>query len=148
MVWEKDEYIISTDRSRLDIPYIHAFLSERSYWAKGIPPDIVKASIEGSMCFGVFHEGRQIGFARVISDMATFGYLADVFIDEGYRGRGLSKWLMGTILGHPELQGFRIWQLSTQDAHGLYAQFGFTALDNPLRVMRKNDPDVYRKKNG
>lgn len=147
MHWQKDEFTITTDPATLDIPYIHTFLSERSYWAEGIPLDIVKASIKGSVCFGVYHGHRQIGFARVITDKATFGYLADVFIDENYRGRGLSKWMMGSIMAHPELQGFRSWQLATHDAQGLYAQFGFQPLDHPEHIMRKKDPDVYRKRN-
>jgi GNAT superfamily N-acetyltransferase len=158
MEWQKDEFTLSTDPSRIDIPYVHAFLSTKSYWAMGVPIGIVSASIEGSLCFGMYTAGaegskgvhgvveRQVGFTRVITDKATFGYLADVFIDEEYRGRGLSKWMMETILGHPELQGFRIWQLSTRDAHGLYEQFGFEVPADPRRIMRKNDPDVYRRK--
>lgn len=145
MQWQKGEFTITTDRSKMDIPYIHAFLSERSYWAKDIPRHLVAASIDGSECFGVFQGDRQVGFARVITDKATTGYLADVFIDEDYRGKGLSKWLMETIMGHPELQGFRTWMLGTHDAHGLYAQFGFQALDIPENVMRKRDPDVYQR---
>jgi GNAT superfamily N-acetyltransferase len=146
MHWKKDDFMISTDPSKFDIPYIHEFLAERSYWAEGIPIETVQASIKGSVCFGVYREGRQIGFARVITDKATFGYLADVFIDENYRGQGLSKWLMETILSHSELQGFRSWQLATRDAQGLYAQFGFRPLEDPQRIMHRNDPDVYRKK--
>ena len=110
-----------------------------------IPVDMVKRSIDGSMNFGVYNGSRQIGFARVITDHATFGYLADVFIDENYRGLGLSKWLMQTIMAHPQLQGFRSWQLATRDAHGLYAQFGFKPLENPERIMRIVVPDIYKK---
>ena len=98
--------------------------------------EIVKRSIEGSVCFGMYHNNRQVGFARVITDNASFGYLADVFIINEYRGRGLSKWLMQCILGHPELQGFRSWLLGTRDAHGLYSQFGFKPLEHPERFMR------------
>ncbi|MDP4149501.1 MAG: GNAT family N-acetyltransferase [Bacteroidota bacterium] len=145
MQWQKDEFVISTDPARIDIPYVHAFLSTKSYWAGGVPIEIVRASINGSLCFGMYAGERQVGFTRVITDKATFGYLADVFIDEGYRGRGLSKWMMETILGHPELQGFRIWQLSTRDAHGLYEQFGFEVPADPRRIMRRNDPDIYRR---
>jgi GNAT superfamily N-acetyltransferase len=145
MDWQKNEFTISTDPAMLDIPYIHAFLSTNSYWAEGIPIETVSASVSGSICFGMYSAERQIGFARVITDKATFGYLADVFIDEAYRGQGLSKWMMETILAHPELQGFRIWQLSTRDAHGLYEQFGFEVPADPKRIMRKNDPDVYRR---
>jgi GNAT superfamily N-acetyltransferase len=145
MEWQKNEFTITTDRSRMDIDYIHAFLSERSYWAKGIPRHIVAASVEGSECFGVFQGDRQVGFARVITDKATTGYLADVFIDEDFRGKGLSKWLMATIMGHPGLQGFRTWMLGTHDAHGLYAQFGFRQLDKPENIMRITDLDIYVK---
>jgi N-acetylglutamate synthase-like GNAT family acetyltransferase len=146
MHWQKDEFTISTENNKLDIPCVHAYLSERSYWAQGIPVETVRASIEGSLCFGVYEREKQIGFARVITDKATFAYLADVFIDEDYRGRGLSKWMMEMIMSHPELQGLRRWMLGTHDAHGLYAQYGFLPLDKPERVMQKIDPDIYRKK--
>jgi len=147
MDWQKDEFTISTDSSRLDIPYIHDWLSERSYWAEGIPLATVSASVAGSLCFGVYLGEKQVGFARVVTDKATFGYLADVFIDEHYRGRGLSKWMVATILSHPELQGFRRWMLGTLDAYGLYAQYGFQPLEEPGRVMQIYYPDVYRQKN-
>ncbi|MEJ7589908.1 MAG: GNAT family N-acetyltransferase [Ferruginibacter sp.] len=142
---KKDTFTISSDKSKLDILYIHRFLS-RSYWAENIPVSIVQRSIDGSECFGVYDGGLQVGFARVITDKSTFGHLADVFIDEKYRGRGLSKWLMEVIMAHPDFQGFRSWQLGTKDAHGLYAKFGFTPIDNPERIMRKYDPDVYKIK--
>lgn len=141
----EEGFEISTDQLKFDLAYIHGFLS-RSYWAQNIPLDIVRRSIEGAVCFGVFEGSRQVGFARVITDKATFGYIADVFIDENYRGRGLSKWLLSTILAHPELQGFRSWMLGTLDAHGLYEKFGFTRLEEPGRMMRKGNPDVYKKK--
>ena len=141
----KDSYTISTDTSKLNIPYIHQFLT-KSYWAENIPVEIVQKSIEGSVCFGVFDSHGQIGFARVITDKATFGYLADVFIDEKHRGRGLSKLLMETIMEHKDLQGLRSWQLATRDANGLYAKFGFKPLDNPERIMRKTVPDIYKEK--
>ncbi len=139
MDYYKDNYSISSVKEKLDILFIHQFLTQ-SYWAENIPMEIVQKSIDGAMCFGVYEGERQIGFARVITDKATFGYLADVFIDENYRGRGLSKWLMQTIMDHPELQGFRSWQLATRDAHGLYAQFGFKQLENPERIMRRTVP--------
>ena len=145
MEFYKEPYTISTDKEKLDIPFIHQFLAH-SYWAEDIPVETVQKSINGSLCFAVYEAGRQIGFARVITDYATFGYLADVFIDHHFRGRGLSKWLMETIMGYPPLQGFRMWLLGTRDAHGLYAQFGFTALENPERIMRKAVPDIYKKK--
>lgn len=145
MDFPEGSFTISTDKTKLNIPYIHRFLAQ-SYWAENIPPEIVQRSIVGSMCFGVYDGENQIGFARVVTDKATFGHLADVFIDEQYRARGLSKWLVETILSHPELQGFRSWQLGTRDAHGLYAKFGFKPVDHPERMMRKYDPDVYKSK--
>ena len=131
----KNDFIISTDPSKIDVSFVYDYLCNESYWAKNIPIDIVKKSIEGSVCFSVFHHVGQIGFARVITDQATFGYLADVFISEKYRGRGLGKWLMECVMCHADLQGFRRWLLATKDAHGLYAQFGFKPLDNPERIM-------------
>ena len=145
MDFYKDQYCISAKKEKLDIQYVHQFLSA-SYWAENIPLEIVQKSVECSMCFGVYDNNKQIGFARIITDYATFGYLADVFIDENYRGRGLSKWLMEVIMGHPALQGFRSWQLATKDAHGLYARFGFVIPDKPERIMRKVVPDIYKKK--
>jgi GNAT superfamily N-acetyltransferase len=140
--YEQNGYTISTDKTRLDIPGIHAFLLE-SYWASGIPLEIVARSIENALCFGVYHDGRQIGFARVISDFATFAYLGDVFILAPHRGKGLAKWLLACIRSHPDLQGLRRWLLATRDAHGLYAQFGFTPLDRPEIFMELVDLDVY-----
>jgi len=131
----KNDLIISTDKTKLDVPFIHDYLSNESYWAKNIPVDVVKKSIEGSFCFGLYDKEKQVGFARVITDHATFGYLADVFIIEEYRGKGLSKWLMTEIMKYPSLQGFRRWMLATRDAHGLYRQFGFEPLDMPERIM-------------
>jgi GNAT superfamily N-acetyltransferase len=139
----KEQFNIDTDKSRLNVNYIHTFLSG-TYWAENIPVEVIKKCIDGSVCFGVYEGEKQVGFARVITDKASFGYVADVFIDESYRGRGLSKWLMEEILAHPELQGFRNWQLATRDAHGLYARFGFKPIENPERFMRKHDPDVYK----
>ena len=136
MDFYKGQYSISTAKEKLDMVFIHRFLTH-SYWAERIPIETVQKSIEGSMCFGVYEGDNQIGFARVITDHATFGYLADVFIDENFRGHGLSKWLMEVIMSHPDLQGFRSWQLATRDAHGLYAQFGFTPLDKLDRIMRR-----------
>ncbi len=146
MNWHKNEFTISDDKNMLNKRYIHDYLANKSYWAENIPEAIVRKSIEGSFCFGIYCNEKQVGFARVITDKATFGYLADVFVDEGFRGRGLAKWLMEIIMAHPELLGFRVWMLTTRDAHSLYANFGFTPLDNPQRVMRRNNPDVYAKK--
>lgn len=137
MISEKkiDNYIISNDRAKLDVNYIHYFLSKESYWAKNIPIELVKTSIEGSLCFGVYHQGKQIGFARVITDYATFGYLADVFIDKNYRGKGLSKELMKFIMEQEVIKKLRRFMLATLDAHSLYAQFGFESQVGNKRLM-------------
>ena len=137
------EYTISTDKNLLDVGLIHRYLSEDSYWAKNIPKAVVEKAIGHSLCFGIYQETAQIGFARVITDRATFAYLADVFVLTGHRGKGLSKWLMEEIMAHPDLQGLRRFMLATSDAHGLYAQFGFKALDAPERIMQINRPDLY-----
>ena len=129
-------FSISTDNNLLDLGLIHHYLDKDSYWANGIPFDKLERSIKNSLCFGVYFEGKQIGFARVVTDKATFGYLADVFILPEFRKQGLSKWLVQTIMGHPDLQGLRRWSLATVDAHGLYAQFGFTEITNPERWMQ------------
>ncbi|MDP4263933.1 MAG: GNAT family N-acetyltransferase [Bacteroidota bacterium] len=144
MTATKGEYTISTDKNEMDIDFIHGFLTN-SYWAAGITREIISRSVQGSLCFGVFHTGKQVGFARMVTDGATFAYLADVFIDEKYRGKGLSKWLMEFIMSHPDLQGLRRILLATRDAHGLYAQFGFTPLNNPDRWMQIHNPDVYKR---
>jgi GNAT superfamily N-acetyltransferase len=142
-----DPYAISTDPARLDVALIQRWLSEESYWAPGIPRDVVERSITGALNFGIYHETQgQVGFARVISDHATFAYLADVFVLESHRGQSLSKRLMETILAHPELQGLRRWMLATRDAHGLYEQFGFTLPKVAGRIMERTDPDIYRRK--
>ena len=141
----RGENVVTTDRSRLDLEMIHEFLAS-SYWAAGIPRDVFRRSIENSLCFGVFENDKQIGFARVITDYATYAYLADVFILESHRNRGLSKFLMECIIAHPQLQGLRRWTLATRDAHGLYAKFGFTPLRNPDRFMELHNPDVYSQK--
>src|SRR5262249_28232284 len=136
---------ISTDPARIDVRTVHQFLT-KSYWAKGIPVETVQRSIAHSLCFAIYHQSQQIGFARVVSDRATFAYLADVFILEPYRGRGLSKWLMECIVGHSELQGLRRWILATRDAQSLYRQYGFTELKAPERWMELHRPDVYAAK--
>src|SRR5713101_8741719 len=130
----KGEFAISTDRDRLDQDIVHSFLTE-SYWAKGIPREAVVRSIENSLCFGVYGDGKQVGFARVISDYATYAYIADVFVLESYRRHGLGKALMKCIMQHPALQDLRRWNLSTLDAHELYAQFGFAPPKWPERYM-------------
>jgi GNAT superfamily N-acetyltransferase len=142
MDWTLSGYTISTDPNRLDRRVIHAFLAD-SYWARGIPRDVLDRAIANSLCFGVYEGALQVGFARVITDKATYAYLADVFVLESHRGKGLGKWLVQVILGHPELSGLRRWALVTRDAHGLYARHGFTALPHPERHMEISDPDVY-----
>lgn len=142
------EPIIDTDKSRLDIALIHAFLSGESYWASGVPLEVVQRAIDHSLCFGVYEGKRQVGFARVVTDHATFAYLADVFIIDSHRGRGLSKKLMGAITTHPALQDLRRWMLVTRDAHTLYTQYGFRSLAAPDRVMERHDPDVYARLQG
>jgi GNAT superfamily N-acetyltransferase len=141
---EVNGVLFSTDKSRLNILYIHHFLFHESYWAKGIPLNLVERSIHNSMCFGVYDKRKQIGFARVISDFATFGYLADVFIDEAYRGKGFSKTLMEFILSRDELKILRRFILATADAHGLYRQYGFRPLKVPERFMEIHQPDIYK----
>ena len=138
------ELSVSTDFARLDLPLIHSFLAD-SYWAKGIPRETVERSIRGSLPFGAYQGARQVGFARVISDRATFAYLADVFVVPGSRGQGVSRALIDAIVAHPELQGLRRFLLATRDAHGLYAKYGFTALGAPDRFMERLDPQVYSR---
>ena len=129
-------FSISTDNDLLDIALIHNYLDKDSYWANGITFDVVERSINNSLCFGVYIRAKQIGFARVVTDKAVFAYLADVFILPEFRKQGLSKWLVQTIINHTDLQGLRRWSLATVDAHGLYAQFGFTEITNPERWMQ------------
>ncbi|ALM19812.1 GNAT family acetyltransferase [Nonlabens sp. MIC269] len=141
---QKDNFTISTDKSKLDLISIHEFLSKETDWAHGIPIDTVKKSIENSLCFGVYDQGQQIGFARVISDFSTIAYLGDVYVLNEYRGNGLSKWLMEEIMNHPNLQGLRRWILLTNTAEWLYKKFGFTEIPNPEFYMEKHDPNVYK----
>ncbi len=145
MVPEKklSDYEIHTDPDRLDLDVIHGFLAH-SYWSPGIPRHVVARAIKHSLCFGVYRHGVQVGFARVVSDRATFAYLADVFVLEAHRGIGLSKRLMAAIVAHPDLQGLRRILLGTRDAHGLYRQFGFAPLAQPSRLMEILRPDIYR----
>ena len=140
---ERDDYLISTDPSLLNDDTIWHYLSVESYWAKSVPRDVVEKSIANSLCFGIYHQKKQIGFARLITDKATFAYLADVFVLAEYRGKGLSKWLMQVIHAHPDLQGLRRWVLGTRDAHGLYEQFGFRRLEKSERIMRISLLEAY-----
>ena len=136
---------VTCDRARMDVARIHRYLSEESYWANGIPRETVERSIANSLPFGAFDEGSQVAFARVVTDYATFAYLADVFVMPSHRGRGISKQLMAAVMAHPDLQYLRRWHLVTRDAHGLYAQFGFAAVDAPERHMQRVTRDVYRR---
>ena len=136
--------VVDTNLERIDFECVHSFLRE-SYWAKGVPAETLRRAIAGSLCFGLYEGERQIGFARVVSDFATFAYLADVFVVESHRGRGLARRLMDAVDAHPRLQGLRRWMLVTRDAHGLYARYGFTPLAAADRVMERHAPDVYAK---
>jgi GNAT superfamily N-acetyltransferase len=140
--WERDGYVISTDRSRLDIDLIHDFLSKTSYWAIGRAREVVQRSIDNSLSFGVYQGSYQVGFARVVTDYATFAWIADVFVLPEHRGHGLSKWLMDVMLSHSQLQGFRRWVLATKDAHALYERYGFISLHRPERWMERPDPNM------
>jgi GNAT superfamily N-acetyltransferase len=140
--WHNGDYVTSTDAARLDLDLLQRFLAD-SYWARGIPRTVLEKAVRHSLCFGVYTHGGQVGFARVVTDYATYGYIMDVFVVPAHRGKGLSKWLLDCVMTHPELQGFRRWQLGTRDAHGLYARFGFTTPAHPERLMEKTDPDVY-----
>jgi hypothetical protein len=142
--WVRPPFTVSTDTKKLDLDVIHGFLV-RSYWAIAIPREIVAKAIANSLCFGLYHESAQIGFARIVSDYATFAYLADVFVLEAWRGKDFSKFMMECIKSHPELQNLRRWSLATADAHGLYVQFGFTPLKKPERSMEIIDMDIYRR---
>jgi GNAT superfamily N-acetyltransferase len=137
-------FLISTDPARLDIAAIHGYL-HRSYWAENIPRAVVEKAVAHSLCFGVYAGDQLAGFARVISDYATFAYICDVFVLEEYRGQGLAKWLMAAILAHPELQGLRRWMLVTRDAHGLYRQHGFQPARRPENVMEITRPGIYKE---
>ena len=142
MEWKRDGLTISTDRSRLDRGAIHEFLLG-SYWARGIPRELVDRAIDNSLCFGLYDADRLVGFARVITDFATFAYLSDVFVLESHRGHGLGTWFMESVLSHPDLQNLRRWMLATADAHGLYRRVGFTALSKPERIMEKLLANAY-----
>ena len=140
---EINQFYISTDQEKLDIDLIHRYLSEEAYWSKGISKDVIIASIRNSLNFGLYVEGQQVGYARVISDYATIAYLGDVFVLPAYRGRGFSKRLMEEVMSHPKLQGLRRWILLTRDAHGLYRQFGWKSIEKPDRWMEKHDSQIY-----
>ncbi|MDN5201670.1 GNAT family N-acetyltransferase [Fulvivirgaceae bacterium BMA10] len=138
----KGNYTLSTDKTKLDLDAIHHYLT-RSYWSTGIPKEVIAGAIEGSLCFGLYHEQEQVGFARVITDTSTFAYLADVYILKPHRGQGLSRWMMEVIMNYPSLQGLRRWMLATKDAHGLYKKFGFTPLEKVELFMEISVPNIY-----
>jgi len=138
-------FVVSTDRAALDVALIHKYLSEDSYWAKHIPLDIVLKSLDHSLCFGGYLDGQQVAFGRVVSDYATFAYMADVFVVKAHRGKGYSKALVSAMKAHPELQGLRRFFLATLDAHGLYAEFGFQPVLRPDRLMEITVTDVYTR---
>ncbi len=137
------KFKISTDKSLLQLYVIQNFLSEDSYWANERTVEQTQRAIDNSLCFGLYHNADQVGFARVVSDFATFAYLGDVFVLEAFRAQGLSKWLMETIISHPDLQGLRRWVLATRDAHTLYEKYGFHSLKFPERWMEKPAPNAY-----
>lgn len=141
-IWQRGEFTISTDPKRLVISVIHDFISNHSYWAQGRTVETVQRALDNSLNFGVYLGAAQVGFARVVTDFATFAWIADVFVLPEQRGRGLSKWLIEVILSHPELQGFRRWVLATKDAHTLYERFGFIPLHRPERWMERPDPNM------
>ena len=145
MDWTRGGFTISTDDERLDRAAIRDFLGG-SYWAKGIPADIVDRSIDGSLNFGLYEGAGQVGFARIITDRATFAYVCDVYVLESHRGRGLARWLMEVVRGHPDLQGLRRWVLLTRDAHPLYRQVGFQDVEDASRYMEIVDRDVYARR--
>ena len=143
--FKQNDYLLSTDKNLLQTDVIHTFLAAQSYWAKDIPKSVVEKSIDASLCFGIYHNDEQVGFARVISDYATFAYLCDVFIIDEHRGKGLSKWMMEKIMEHPDLQNLRRCTLGTRDAHELYRKFGFREPDNACNNMEIRIQDIYIK---
>ena len=137
---------VSTDPARLDVGLVHRWLSEESHWARGVPHAVIERALENSLNFAAYDDGgQQVGFARIVTDKATFAWLADVFVIDAHRGKGVSRLLMQAIVDHPDLQGLRRWLLATRDAHGLYEKFGFTS-PPPGRLMERLDPDIYTRK--
>lgn len=139
------DYTISTNRKKLDREYIHDCIANKTYWAQGIPRNVTDASIDNALCLGIYQDTRQVGFARLITDYATFGYLADVFVDEEHRGKGLSKKMLDFLFGLPELLVLRRIMLGTRDAHSLYSRYGFKPLAAPNNFMEIHRPDIYKK---
>jgi GNAT superfamily N-acetyltransferase len=145
--WRRDDFVVSTDAARLDLRVVHRWLSESSYWVPGIPFDVVRRGVEGSLNFGLYADdgARTIGLARIITDYATFAYVCDVFVLDEFRGQKLGVWLMECVAAHPRLQGFRRWMLGTADAHKLYEKTGFRPVAAPDRWMERADPDIYKR---
>ena len=144
LTWTRPPIEVSTDDARLDLDLMHHFLA-RSYWSPGIPRHILERALASSVNFGAYGDGQQVGFARVVTDCATFAYLCDVFVLEAWRGRGVSKFIMECVMSHPDLQNLRRFMLATADAHGLYRQFGFEVIARPERMMEIVTPDVYQR---
>jgi GNAT superfamily N-acetyltransferase len=144
-IFYKDGFCISTEKAKLDLKAIHQFLSTQAYWSLNIPFSRVEKAAEHSLNFGIYFNEKQVGYARIISDFASIAYLGDVYVLPAFRGKGLSKWLMQTIMAHPELQGLRRWVLLTGDAHGLYKQFGWTAIASPEKWMEIHNKEAYSK---
>ena len=139
------DYAISTDKARIDVMAVHDFLANYSYWAKDIPLETVRLSVQNSLCFGLFHHEKQVGFARIITDFATVAYLGDVYVLQKHRGKGLSKWLISQVMAYPYLQGLRRWVLLTADAHLLYEKYGWKPIERPDRYMEVFNPNVYKQ---
>jgi GNAT superfamily N-acetyltransferase len=144
MDWRRGDYTVSDERSRLDRARVRRFIGEESYWAAGIPQSVMDTAIDHSLCFGVYHGDAQVGFARVVTDRATFGYLCDVFIETAHRGAGLGKWLVACVLAHPDLQGLRRLSLMTRDAHTLYERNGFRPMPDPALYLEIHRPNAYK----
>jgi GNAT superfamily N-acetyltransferase len=142
--WTRGAFTVSTDPARVDLDVVHGFLTT-CYWALGIPREVVRRSLECSLCFGVYEGAQQVGFARIVTDRATVAYVGDVFLLEPWRGRGLARWLMECVVAHPDLQGLRRWILLTRHAHGLYEKFGFTPLHAPDRWMERRESQLYTR---
>lgn len=144
MKWHKDAYLISDNPEDLDYDVIHRFLSQ-SYWAEKIPRNIVEELCKNSLCFGIYLDGGQVGFGRLITDYATFAFVSDVFVLEEHRNRGLADWMLVCMKEHPRMQGLRRWMLATKDAHALYSKHGFVPMKNPDWFMEKAKPDIYKR---
>ncbi|HUB05923.1 MAG TPA: GNAT family N-acetyltransferase [Myxococcales bacterium] len=143
MEWTRDSYLLVDDQARVDVDAVHAFLTT-SYWAEGVPREVVERSVQGSLCFSLFLGDEQVGFVRAITDSATFAYLCDVYVLPAHRGRGLARWMIASLAEHPRLRSLRRWLLATRDAHGLYEKLGFTPLSAPERFMERLNRDGYR----